>query len=153
MRKYFILAVIILLNIIKLLSQDIIDPPKLNQLDTLSILQREPDRFVRGWTVGAPGNMLDSAMFINTYYDYKYDLYQGTNKSIHNLLVINIPGHGHNCNIASGRDNNVVFNTQSIYLDPSLEVDTTENFTPRANDISGEAMGFLYRNWELGNRS
>ena len=65
MRKYFILPVIILLNIIKLLSQDIIDPPKLNQLETDTIIQREPDRFVCGWTIGAPGNMLDSAMFIS----------------------------------------------------------------------------------------
>ncbi len=59
------LAAILSFSNVVLLSQDIIDPPKLIQLETESIVQREPDRFVRGWTCGSPGNMLDSAMFIS----------------------------------------------------------------------------------------
>jgi len=65
MRKYILmLAAILSFSNVVLLSQDIIDPPKLTQLETESIVQREPDRFVRGWTCGSPGNMLDSAMYI-----------------------------------------------------------------------------------------
>ncbi len=146
MRKYFILAFIILLNNINLFCQDIIDPPKLNQLDTLSILQREPDRFVRGWTCGSPGNMLDSAMYINTYYSYHHDYYNDTNNnSTHNLLIINRPGH-YESYLVAGRDENVAFNTQSLYLDPALNVDTTQEFVPASWNKSGAVFGFQNKN-------
>jgi len=155
MRKIILLVLAIILNFncYNIYSQVIIDPPKLNQLDTLSILQREPDRFVRGWTCGSPGNMLDSAMNINTYYSYHYDYYNATNNnSTHNLLIINRPGH-YESYLVAGRDENVAFNTQSLYLEPSLQVDTTQNFKPRANDNTGAAMGFLYRDTVVSNDS
>ena len=139
------LAVIILSSNINIFSQVKIDPPKLSQFNDTTIVQREPDRFVRGWTCASHGNMLDSAMFINTYYGYPYDWMEDSNESVHNVLVIDRPGHW-DSGLVEGRSNNVIFNTQSLYLEPSLEVDTTQNFNPRANDISGEAMGFLYRN-------
>jgi len=146
MRKYILmLAVIILSSNINIFSQVKIDPPKLSQFNDTTIVQREPDRFVRGWTCASHGNMLDSAMFINTYYGYPYDWMEDSNESVHNVLVIDRPGHW-DSGLVEGRSNNVIFNTQSLYLEPSLEVDTTQNFNPRANDISGEAMGFLYRN-------
>ena len=151
MRKYIllVLATILIFNCYNIFSQDIIDPPKLGQLESDTIIQREPDRFVRGWTIGAPGNMLDSAMFINTYYSYHPNYYLDSNKSTHNLLIINRPGLGYEeHSIVGGRDNNVLFNTQSIYLEPSLEVDTTQSFVPRENDNTGAAMGFLKGNWE-----
>ncbi|HPO62585.1 MAG TPA: hypothetical protein PK762_05835 [Candidatus Kapabacteria bacterium] len=147
-----VLAILIVFNYFNIISQDIIDPPKLIQLETESIVQKEPDRFVRGWTCGFPGNMLDSAMFINTYYSYHHDYYQGTNNSTHNLLIINRPGH-YESYLVAGRDENVAFNTQSLYLEPSLEVDTTQNFVPRENDNTGAAMGFLKGNWESGVRN
>lgn len=146
MRKYIllVLAIILVFNYFNIFSQVKIDPPKLSQFNDTTIVQREQDRFVRGWTCATPGNMLDSAMFINTYYGYPRSWMEGINKSVHNVLVINRPGNS-SSGIVEDRSHNVIFNTQSLYLEPSLDLDTTQNFSPRANDISGSTMGFLYR--------
>ena len=66
MRKIFNFIVFVaLFSCYSLLSQDIIDPPKLNQLVNSNIIQREQNKFIRGWFCGFSGNMLDSAMFIS----------------------------------------------------------------------------------------
>jgi len=59
-----VLAILIGFNYLNIFSQDIIDPPKLNQFNDTSVAKREQNQFIRGWTCGSPGNMLDSAIFI-----------------------------------------------------------------------------------------
>ncbi len=140
--KNLLVAIFIILGCYSLLSQDIIDPPKLNQLVNSNIIKREQNKFIRGWTCGSPGNMLDSAMFINTYCGYENDSLQGVNQCTYDLLFITRPGHSEN-NIVGGRNNYSIFNAHSLYLDPSLVVDTTQGFVPRPNENTGAVMGFL----------
>ena len=70
------IIIILLSSNIILFSQDIIDPSKLSQFNDTTIAKREQNQFIRGWTCGTPGNMLDSAMYMNTYYGYLNDWFQ-----------------------------------------------------------------------------
>jgi len=66
MKKLNLSILIILISSnIMLFSQDIIDPPKLNQFNDTNVAKREQNQFIRGWTCATPGNMLDSAMYIS----------------------------------------------------------------------------------------
>lgn len=118
MKKFSIFLAASLLSInFNLFSQDIIDPPKLNQFDSLSILNTNKV-FVRGWNWGLPGNMLDSAMFFNTYHSYKYEWFQDANASTHNLNIINRPGRDEG-KIVAGRNSDGIFNAHSLYFEPA----------------------------------
>jgi len=112
-----LLVLIIIFDCINLLSQDIIDPPKLSQFDSLPILNTN-QVFVRGWNWGLPGNMLDSAMFFNTYHSYKYEWFQDANASTHNLNIINRPGRDEG-KIVAGRNSDGIFNAHSLYFKPA----------------------------------
>lgn len=66
MKSYIlILAAILSFSNMVLLSQDIIDPPKLSQFDTSSVVNKNFNSFIIGWNWGTPGAMLDSAMYIS----------------------------------------------------------------------------------------
>jgi hypothetical protein len=66
-RNLIFIVVIACFQIIFANSQDLINPPALIVLDTFSMVNRNPNEFVKGWNWGSPGRQLDEAMRINYY--------------------------------------------------------------------------------------
>ncbi len=140
MKKYFILAALLCFSSILLYSQNIIDPPKLSQFDTSPVVDKNFNGFIIGWNWGTPGAMLDSAMYINTYHGFDFE----SDDYLEDTYVM-VPPVKWDSYIVGGRNNNYIFNAHCLYFDPSLIVDTSQSFIPRANDNTGAVMGFMDR--------
>ncbi len=143
MKILIVLLLLITINITN--SQDLIDPPKLHVVDTCSILVRQTNSFIKGWNWGSPGLKLDSAMLMNSYHDYPAN----STDTKSNILSMQKPGPW-NANISGGRNFNLFFLGQSLHLEPTTKVDSTDNFRPRFGDINGSVFGFYNRNFTVG---
>ncbi len=89
-----------------------------------------------------PGNMLDSAMYINTYHSYKYEWFQNANASTNNLNIINRPGREEG-SIVAGRNNDGIFNAHSLYLDPSFNCRYNTEFCSKSKRKYGSCNGIF----------
>ncbi len=130
--------------VFKAYSQDLINPPKLQRLDTTTAIDRS-NNFVKGWNWGSPGKKLDSAMLMNAYHDFP----ESSIDTKYNLKTMEVPGV-YGTNIIGGRNNNYVFLGQALHLEPTIKTDSTYNFKPRYGDNKGSVFGFYNRNLTLG---
>ncbi len=142
MKKIIFLLLIINLNL--LISQDLINPPKLQRLDTTTAIDRS-NSFVKGWNWGSPGQKLDSALLMNSYHDFP----ESSTDTKFDMKNMEVPGDW-GSNIIGGRNSNNVFLGLSLHLEPTIKVDSTYNFRPRFGDINGSVFGFYNRNFTVG---
>lgn len=149
----FLLAVLFVHT--SLYSQDIVDPPKVFDKDTLSAFDGST-AFHIGWNWGGTGRKLDEALSVNSYHFIPFRNYStkefsseiGDNiRGIQPLWMI-IPASEYEELIT--RVNRVLFNGMSLLLEPTLPVDTTDNNVSRWNDACGGVYGFRYHNWDVG---
>ncbi|OGU41382.1 MAG: hypothetical protein A2X61_13015 [Ignavibacteria bacterium GWB2_35_12] len=124
-----------------LFAQDIIDPPPLSCVND-TVIQREFNHFIRGFNFYNPGRKLDEAMNMN----YCHSLWYGETDLFNNPY--NIPTIKNY--VIRGRDVDRTINGHALYLEPTLTVDSTENFKPRFGDKSGAVFGFRNRNFDVG---
>ena len=127
-------------------AQNIIDPPAIDLVDTSSIIKWNYRGFIKGWNWGSTGAGLDEALGINFYHGFPAtspDVADSMNVS----LVIGDPI------IGNGRNANQLFVALGIQLEPTITVDTTENFQPRAGDKCGSVFGFKTRDFTVGDTS
>lgn len=145
---------VLILSAEGLLCQDLLDPPKLNVVDTSTAINRNRDFFL-GWNWGSPGLKLDTSLLINSYHNFP------VNSTLvkTNMKVMEVPGDGTNLTVPNntwgtgligGRNSNNVWLGQSLHLEPTLTVDSTDNFIPRAGDKTNAVFGFEYRNITVG---
>lgn len=147
MKKLFILAVIFMITgNTALLAQDIIDPSPLPRIDTSSFINRTQPGFILGWNWGSTGRALDQALNINTYHDYPFSS-TDTEDSICVIEPINIDRQ-----VMAARNTNNLFNAQTLYLKPGLELalSALSNFEPRDWNTSGAVFGFQNRDFIVG---
>lgn len=98
-----LILVLLIFNINLLISQDLINPPKLQRLDTSTAIDRSKN-FVKGWNWGSPGKKLDSAMLMNTYHDFP----ESSTDTKYNVKTMEVPGQWGSY-ITGGRNYNYVF--------------------------------------------
>jgi hypothetical protein len=89
-----------------------------------------------------PSRKLDSAMDMNFYHNF----YFGDTNSINNSL--NIPQIKNS--VIAGRNKDRTINAHALYLEPTIDVDSTDNFQPRVGDSTGAVFGFRNRNFDVG---
>ncbi len=143
MKKTFIAEILILVFVfMKGYSQDLINPPVLQNIDTCQRVNHGSLGFVKGWNWGSPGARIDSALNINFYHNIDYS----SSDYIPNMNLV-APLRG---KIVGGRNADVVFNALSLHLEPTLKVDTSDNFKGRTGDNTGAVFGFKYRNFSVG---
>jgi hypothetical protein len=159
MKKTGLIFLMLLLSIIEAMGQDIIDPPKLFNKNTLDIYDRRSQKFTLGWNWGGPGRALDQALFINTYHNMPVTYSQNSENgyseevgdSIGAIDVIKNPVSGAHL---TGRIDTLLLNGISLYLEPTLPVTNAtindSKFKPRWNDYLGGVYGFKYRNTTVG---
>lgn len=150
MKKLLIFAVLIILTISNLKSQDLIDPPAIvTQGDTIidfnntAVFDKGWNDFLCGWNYGSLGKQFDELMNSN-YYLHGWSTGQ-------DLGWLN-RGAGHRWYLTIYPLNQfsdvTVGVTQAIVFEPSIEVDKTDNFTPGPNNTEGAVFGF--QNKQLG---
>jgi hypothetical protein len=136
---------------INLYSQDIIDPPRLFDKSAQNWVAYTghsiylPDKFYTGkdfllaWNWGNRGEELDKVLNIKYYHGY---LGYINNQNSDTLDVIDNSVIIENLAMAGGRQSHVILNAFSAYYEPTLTVDTTNNFTPRVADKTGAVFGW-----------
>ena len=151
MKKEFVfISVILIFSFFRSESQDKIDPPKLPYFNYVNYIYNnflvdtayfpydknfDQTLFVKGWNWGTPGAHLDSALGINFYHDMP--LGYGQHDFKYYMRVAKQMG-----GVTGGRQCDNIFNAQYIYLEPTLIVDSTENFKGRYGDSTGAVFGF-----------
>jgi hypothetical protein len=153
--KKLLLIGFLIMNMINSYSQDIIDPPRLfdktnsnwevypNIFMDLSQKIINERTFILGWNWGNISEKLDDALKVNYYHGYvAFPQSQSTDTFdvIDNARIIdNLP-------MASNRRDHAILNAFSAYFEPTITVDTTDNFTPRAADKTGAVFGWRGKN-------
>ena len=137
-------VIYIILGYSNILSQDLIDPPKLVQFDTTTAIDRSINHFIRAWNWGGPGAMLDSAMFINTYHGFIFD----SDDYLEDTHLMTRPDSSY-ARLIGGRAKDFVFNAHCLYLNPKLIVDSTQEFIPLNNDNTGAVFGFIDKSYNV----
>ncbi len=140
------------------MSQDIVDPPKLFNKDTLSIYDKRPETFTIGWNWAGPVSKFDRTMNVTTYHEipkYYKDGKWPIPYAIHNQILDSLKAIPCLWDVTDGRElcnrvHNSAMNGMSLFLEPSLPVDTSDNRPARWNDASGGVYGFRYHNWSVG---
>ncbi len=138
---YLFVVTYIIFCCYNIFSQDIIDPPKLIQFETTTLVDRSINHFIRAWNWGGPGAMLDSAMFINTYHGFIFD----SDDYLEDTHLMTRPDSCY-ARLIGGRAKNFVFNAHCLYLEPTLDIDSTQEFVPASWNKSGAVFGFPYKN-------
>lgn len=144
--KYF--PVLILLTVASY-SQNVIDPPILPiGFDSTALFDRNfnDTTFILGWNWGSPGRALDEAMRINFYHDGYGD---ETTMETYTSSDSCIPGHRKAVQVtgvSGGRSGGFILNAHSLMLYPTITVDSTQSFVPRAFDNTGSVFGFMNKN-------
>jgi hypothetical protein len=107
-------------------AQDIIDPPRLFNSSTETMIQSQTTSFVKGWNWGFTGRLLDEAMKMTYYHnlpitDVNSDYIDNT-KAVQPLYlrVGDVDFH------IIGRNQNLILNGNALYLEPTLVVDSTD---------------------------
>lgn len=164
MRKITILTILFLIIIngkYELYSQNNINPPVLSgsALDTLlngstvtatvnfhdqNVYNRNMTDFILGYNYGTEGRQLDKLLNSNTYLshwetscDYDWNHYGDYNNW---YLRIRPFGVGGDINVCS---------SFAMYYEPAITVDTSETFTPGAENKYGALFGFRYKDPNL----
>lgn len=118
-----------------LLAQDILKPQPMTFLHS-EIINDTINKFVFGWNWGSPGKKLDSALGMNFYHHYP----ENSTDYLDSMIVAQPIG-----NLVSGRPFNIPFNAQSLQIEPTINPDSTANFTPKVGDTTGAVFGFYNR--------
>lgn len=131
--KYYM---ILLLLPYLLFSQDKIDPPSVlsDTTDNYSLIINHQDRFIIGWNWGTPGRKLDSALNINFYHGYPKEGTPSDDEYIDSIIIAQNAEE----DIIGGRPQNSTFNSESMYLEPTIEVitpDSPREFQPTIRNI------------------
>ena len=121
-------------------AQDKLDPNPIGftttPLNSMTI-QRNPNKFIRGWNWGSAGRKLDEALNINTYHNFP----QNSNDYIDGIYIIEPLD-----SIVGGRTTNRVLNAHAVYYEPALLVNTSDiDFEPMPFDRNGGVFGFQTR--------
>ncbi len=146
MKKLIIITAILLVAGIEIsFSQDKIDPPSLDSLQTSNLVKRNNPGFILGWNWGSAGRKLDEALQINTYHNFPTN----SPEIGDNLNIIKPLGHWARP-IISGRNSDNYFNGHSIYLEPSITVNTTTDEAPQSCENNGGVFGFQFKNLNVG---
>lgn len=143
MKKFLILLLFPLIS----LGQNKIDPPSIITDTTAyyDILRPNQDKFFIGWNWGTPGKKLDDAMYINMYHGYPKVLSGNNDDYADNISIVQPVGGG----VVSGRPSGALFNSQSLYLEPTIKVINPESgneFFPTQRNKEGAVFGFQKRN-------
>ncbi len=156
MKKLYIVIGIVAL-ICSLNAQNQIDPPKLADYTNTAVFDRSfgLSHFIKGWNWGESyGRRLDDALSINynhrgfwrTSFGSESNSTQQTLTSSdfygpNQRLLVQLPQ-----NLVGFYGANATFNAQAVTFFPVIDVDSTNNFQPRANDNSGSVFGFFTKN-------
>ena len=138
-----------------LYTQDIIDPPKSFNKDTLSIYDNA-NSFVIGWNWGGIGRKMDEALSATTYHSIPmtyvdYPIPSGFDTEIaDNIKGIPYLWDYTNGNEFMTRVKDRIMNGMSLLLEPAMAVTTADAAPARWNDVCGGVYGFQYQNWEVG---
>lgn len=154
MKLKLILLSLIFVTVNLAISQDLLDPPKIQGLYTTTVIDRNTNYFM-GWNWGNQGKKLDTSLLMNSYHNYPIGSFDV--KSF--MKVMEVPGDGTKITVPNntwgngligGRNSNNAWLGQSLHLEPTLTVDSTDNFVPRAGDKTNAVFGFEYRNTTIG---
>jgi len=152
--KKFIILLGIAISISASLAQNNIDPLKIENYTDTTVFDRNWNNthFIKGWNWGNPGRWLDEALGMNYYHDdyakqrfgssWDDNQYSITDS---NLFVRNHRKLAYLPGLVGGYDAQTLFNAQVIILNPTINVDSTNNFIPRAYDSSGSVFGFYFK--------
>ena len=141
---------IALLLPILLIAQDKIDPLPIisDTTDNYDIIYPHQEDFFLGWNWGTPSEKLDDALFMNFYHGYPSNSSDNNDDYADSVLIIqNIDG-----DIVSGRPSSAIFNSQSLYLEPAIDVvhpDNSIDFAPTLRNENGAIFGFLGKDDEI----
>ena len=147
MRKYVIIFVMMLF-VVNIYAQNNIDPPPIDSIAQSGLIQRNFDGFIKGWNWGSEGKELDKALGINFYHGGIHNGHSDYKDSVLTAILPHVEGI-----IGNGRNANQIFVALGIHIEPTIIVDSTENFRPRFGDRSGSVFGFNDRDFTLGDTS
>ncbi|OGU56833.1 MAG: hypothetical protein A2X64_07415 [Ignavibacteria bacterium GWF2_33_9] len=149
MKNSIVLGTILISIIsVNLFAQDLINPPKFDYLIQNNIptcywdyIYHGNSPYILGWNWSSKGAALDNALQMNTYHDFPF-----TQTDVkHNLLLIQPPNEDPTYKIVSGHNQNYILNAHCLHLEPTITVDSTENFKPRFGDITGAVFAWTYK--------
>lgn len=149
MKKFIIVGTItLILSSLFLFSQDVINPPKFDYLiqnntptSYWDYIYHGNTPYILGWNWSSTGSTLDNALQMNTYHDFPF-----TQTDVkHNLLLIQPPNEDTTYKIVSGHNQNYILNAHCLHLEPTITVDSSENFKPRFGDKTGAVFGWTYK--------
>lgn len=167
--KKLLLLILVLFATMGINAQDIVDPPKIFRKDTLTILDNRSNSFLLGWNWGGTGRLLDQALQFQTYHGMPYGsgyvdtiitnygdtigVWRPT--SFSNVIADSVKAIPAMFEINTtypllARNDDVLFNGISLFLEPTLTVISGDDFKPRWNDRTGGIFGFRYRNFTNG---
>lgn len=138
--KKTLITMILFFTSVNLFSQNPLDPAKVFIKDTSSVINLIDTQFVKGFNWSSQGARLDSAMHINFY--HHMDLDTSFHDYYPNARLMQPLEHPTRV-IIGGRNNIRLFQGHSLYLDPTITVDSTLNFKPKPYDNTGSVFGFL----------
>ncbi len=141
MKKIIIIAVFFA-AICVVYTQNILTPPTILKDSDSTYIEKENKTFLLGWNWGSEGRLLDEALYINAYHDLRLDRTDYKN----NILLI----HAQPDNISGGHNSANLLNSHALHLEPTIIVDSTNDFKPRYGDETGAVFGFNYRNFNYG---
>ena len=137
-----ILLLFLLIPIISL-SQNKIDPLPIvtDTTGNYSIIDPIQHHFILGWNWGSPSKKLDDALYMNFYHGYPTAGQDNNDDYADNIRISQALGQ----DIIAGRLHNVTFNTQSLYLEPTIKVinpNSGQEFFPTLRNRDGAVFGF-----------
>jgi|GEM_PF-6254402 len=142
--KKFLIIFLMMLFVVNIYAQNNIDPPPIDSVVNSSLINRNFNRFIKGWNWSSEGEELDKALGINFYQggfkENQIDQADSLNFAIG--LGKQIIGHGRNAN--------ELFVALGIHIEPTIIVDSSEAFKPRYDDKCGSVFGFNYRDFTVG---
>ena len=150
MKKILLILVIALCNLFTIYAQDVINPPKFDFFTTSTggydtLVTRNFNHFYLSWNWGSEGSKLDKALMMNGYHGFPFD----KNDVDENMLTINntyFDEVNAKYYIVGGYNADLVLNAHCLHLEPTITVDSTQNFIPRAGDTTGAVFGWLNKN-------
>jgi len=137
-----LITMILLFTSVNMFSQNPLDPAKVFIKDTSLVTNSLDTQFVRGFNWSSPGYRLDSAMRINFY--HHMNLNQAITDYTPNARLMQPLEHPTRV-IIGGRNCNRLFQAHSLYLDPTIIVDSTLNFKPKVYDNTGRNVKQVFQ--------
>lgn len=142
--RTILLTIIVFFIANQLFAQDFMDPAKIFSRDTSSAINQSNNEFIRSWNWGTSGAALDAAMRMHWY--HSMDLHpDSTNYHGNCRLLYPLTHPDPLFIIIGGHYDYRLFQAHSLYLDPTIIVDSTQNFKPKPYDNTGAVFGFLYK--------